>query len=135
MGVFKDEAELHKYIGGVFERGLADAETGPRLTESGVVLQITYTEPDAVVTVDMPSGEVHAGDAGLTPTVELFMTADDGNQFWLGNLNLATALAKGKVRAKGPTSKVLKLVPAAKALFPTYRDMLEADDRQDLLSA
>ncbi|EHR53531.1 putative sterol carrier protein [Saccharomonospora marina XMU15] len=135
MGVFKDEAEVHKYIGGVFEKGLADPQIGPKLSGSGVILQITYTDPDAVVTVDMPNGKVYAGASDLKPVVELFMTADDGNRFWLGELNLATALAKGKVRAKGPTSKVLKLVPAAKSLFPTYREMLEADGRQDLLAA
>ncbi|NIJ09679.1 putative sterol carrier protein [Saccharomonospora amisosensis] len=135
MGVFKDEAEVHKYIGGVFEKGLADPKIGPKLSGSGVILQITYTDPDAVVTVDMPNGKVYAGASDLKPVVELFMTADDGNRFWLGELNLATALAKGKVRAKGPTSKVLKLVPAAKSLFPTYREMLEADGRQDLLAA
>lgn len=134
MGVFKDEAEVHQYIGGVFEKGLADPEIGPKLSGSGVILQITYTDPGAVVTVDMPNGKVYAGDTDLKPVIELFMTADDGNRFWLGDLNLAVALAKGKVRAKGPTSKVLKLVPAAKSLFPTYRQMLEADDRQDLLA-
>lgn len=135
MGVFKDSTEVSKYIGGVFEKGLLDAEIGPKLSGSGVVLKITYTDPDSVITVDMPSGKVYSGETDLKPMIELFMSADNGNRFWLGKLNLATGLAKGQVRAKGPTSKVLKLIPAAKSLFPAYREMLEADGRQDLLEA
>ncbi|MBF6278423.1 MULTISPECIES: hypothetical protein [Nocardia] len=135
MSVFKDASEVSKYIGGVFEKGLVDPEVGPKLTESGVVLKITYTDPDVIITVDMPNGKVYSGVSDLVPVVELFMTADNGNKFWLGKLNLATGLAKGQVRAKGPTSKVLKLIPAAKSLFPTYREMLEADGRLDLLEA
>ncbi|UUV28648.1 SCP2 sterol-binding domain-containing protein [Amycolatopsis roodepoortensis] len=135
MGAFKDDTEVYKYIGGVFENGLADPDVGPKLKSSGVVLQITYTDPDSVVTVDMPSGEVHTGQSSLTPHVELFMSADTGNRFWLGKVNLSVAMAKGQVRAKGPVSKILKLVPAAKSLFPTYEAMLERDGRDDLLKA
>lgn len=135
MVAFKDASDVYKYIGGVFENGLADPEVGPKLSGSGVTLQITYTEPDAVITVDMPEGKVHTGDTDLAPNVELFMSADTGNQFWLGKVNLSLAMAKGQVRAKGPISKVLKLVPAAKALFPAYEAMLKADGRNDLLEA
>ncbi|WIY06651.1 SCP2 sterol-binding domain-containing protein [Amycolatopsis mongoliensis] len=135
MGAFKDDSEVYKYIGGVFENGLADPEVGPKLKGSGVVLQITYTDPDSVLTVDFPSGEVHTGPSDLTPHVELFMTADTGNRFWLGKVNLSVAMAKGQVRAKGPVSKILKLVPAAKSLFPAYESLLERDGRDDLLKA
>ncbi|MFJ2834351.1 SCP2 sterol-binding domain-containing protein [Nocardia sp. NPDC087230] len=135
MGTFKDDSEVYKYIGGVFVDGLADPEVGAKLKSSGVVLQITYTDPDAVLTVDFPAGVVQTGESNLTPQVELFMTADTGNQFWLGKVNLSIAMAKGQVRAKGPVSKILKLVPAAKSLFPTYVSLLERDGRDDLLKA
>jgi putative sterol carrier protein len=91
----------------------------PRLPESGVILQITYTDPDAVLTVDFAGGEVHeGGPVDVRPNVEMFMSADNANQFWLGQLNLSVAMAKGQVRTKGPVSKILKLVPIAKELFP-----------------
>ncbi|PND54290.1 sterol carrier protein [Mycobacterium sp. ENV421] len=132
MGVFADEAEVHKYIGGVFEKGLADPDIGPKLSASGVVLQINYTDPEAIVTVDLPNATVLAGATDITPDVELFMSADTGNRFWQGKVNLSLAMAKGEVRAKGPVQKVIKLVPTAKLLFPTYTAMLAADGRSDL---
>ena len=106
------------------------------LVASGVVLRIHYTDPEAVVTVDMPSRSVETGSgSAATPTVELHMSADTGNRFWLGKVNMAMAMAKGSVRAKGPVPKLLKLIPTAKELFPEYRAMLVERGRTDLLEA
>lgn len=135
MGVFKDEAEANKYLAGIFEKAMEDDALSDTLAASGVVLQINYTDPVSQITVDMPSKKVFTGECGLKPSVEMFMTADMGNQFWRGNLNLAVAMAKGQVRAKGPVPKILKLVPVAKKLFPSYEEMLRADGRDDLLNA
>lgn len=135
MAAFKDSAEVYKYVGGIFEKGLQDPAIGARLRQSGVILQIVYTDPDSVITVDLPEGKVVTGETDLTPNVRLFMTADTGNRFWLGKVNLTMAMAKGQVRAKGPVAKVMKLVPVAKGLFPRYQQMLAEDGRQDLLNA
>jgi hypothetical protein len=63
------------------------------------------------------------------------MTADTGNKFWLGKVNLSVAMARGTVRAKGPVPKLLKLIPAAKELFPEYEKMLTENGRDDLVNA
>lgn len=136
MPAFASDTEIYKYIGGVFRTGLSDAGILPKLQESGVILQITYTDPDAILTIDYPHGEIYEGTAPpVRPNVEMFMTADTANLFWLGKLNLSVAMAKGQVRTKGPVSKILKLVPIAKDFFPSYRKALEEDGRSDLLNA
>ena len=138
MPVFKDEAEVYQYTGGIFEDALADPEIGPKFVDSGVILRVIHTEPDAVFTVDMPAGKVLYGDDarnGPKPVVEMRMKADVGHRFWLGNVNISIALAKGEMRAKGPVPKILKLVPLAKGLFPRYREKLEKDGRTDMLEA
>ncbi|TCK20291.1 sterol carrier protein [Pseudonocardia endophytica] len=136
MALFADEAEVYDYLGGVFRMGLEDPKLVEALGPSGVVLRIVYTDPDAVITVDMPNAEIHTGaGAGPDPNVELFMTADTGNRFWLGKVVLPVALAKGDVRAKGPVAKLLKVLPLAKQLFGPYRQNLEQRGRQDLLAA
>ena len=138
MPVFKDEAEVYQYTGGIFEDALADPEIGPKFADSGVILKVTHTEPDAVFTVDMPAGKVLYGDDarnGPKPVVEMRMKADVGHRFWLGNVNISIALAKGEMRAKGPVPKILKLVPLAKGLFPRYREKLEKAGRTDMLEA
>ncbi len=136
MAVFKDESEVYQYTGGIFEDALADPVIGPKFAESGVILKVTHTEPDAVFTVDMPAGKVLYGDDarnGPKPVDEMFMKADAGHRFWLGKVNISLALAKGEMRAKGPVPKILKLVPLAKGLFPRYREKLEKAGRTDML--
>lgn len=136
MAVFSDEAEVYEFLGGVFRHGLADEALVAKLRPSGVILRVHYTDPDAVITVDMPGAEIHTGAGnGPDPDVELFMTADTGNRFWLGKVVLPVALAKGEVRAKGPVAKLLKVLPLAKGLFGPYRARLEAAGRKDLLNA
>lgn len=136
MGVFADEAEVYDYLGEIFRIGTKKDGLAEKLAASGVVLRIHYTDPDSVITVDMPAQTVETGTASqVTPTVELFMSADTGNRFWLGKVNLAMAMAKGTVRAKGPTPKLLKLIPTAKELFPEYRQLLSDRGRDDLLNA
>jgi putative sterol carrier protein len=136
MAVFTDEDEVYTYLGGIFRRGLEKEGLADKLAGSGVVLRVHYTDPDAVVTVDMPNKAVETGASSTAvPNVELFMSADMGNKFWLGKVNLTVAMAKGTVRAKGPVAKLIKLIPQAKNLFPEYRMMLEAEHRQDLIDA
>ncbi len=137
MAVFESADELFKYIGGIFDRAVEDDEIGTKFAESGVILKITNTDPDAVLLIDMPNRTVYRGEEipDVKPTVQMYMAADVGHQFWLGNVNISTALAKGEMRAKGPIPKILKLVPIARSLFPHYRASLEADGRTDLLAA
>ncbi len=136
MAAFSSEAEVYEFLGGVFRLGLDNPELVAKLEPTGIVLRITYTEPDAVITVDMPGKELHEGaGAGPDPNVELFMTADTGNRFWLGKVILPVALAKGQVRAKGPIAKLLKVLPLAKQMFGPYRELVESKKRQDLLDA
>lgn len=136
MAAFGSEDEVHEFLGGVFRLGLDDPELAARLEPTGIVLRITYTDPDAVITVDMPGRELHTGAGnGPDPNVELFMSADTGNRFWLGKVVLPVALAKGQVRAKGPVAKLLKVLPLAKQMFGPYRELVEARGRPDLLDA
>jgi hypothetical protein len=136
VAAFRDEAEVYEFLGGIFRRGMQDQALVDKLRPTGIVLRISYTEPDAVLTVDMPNTEIHEGAGqGPDPNVELFMTADTGNRFWLGKVILPVALAKGQVRAKGPVAKLLTVLPMAKSLFGPYREQLQAAGRTDLLDA
>ena len=63
-------------------------------------------------------------DPGTETEITLEMAADDGNAFWMGELNMALALAKGKVKVAGPISKIMKLLPAMRPAFPKYKAFL-----------
>ena len=61
------------------------------------------------------------------------MEADTAHRFFLGKVNVTTALARGQIKAKGPVAKILKLVPLTKPVYPRYRQMLEEQGRTDLI--
>jgi hypothetical protein len=138
MGVFKDEHEVYRYIGGIFEATVADPELGPKFAASGVILRVEYTDPESVLSVDLPKRQVLYGlDArnGPKPVVSMWMKADVAHQYWLGNVNVSVALARGQMKAKGPIAKILKLVRLTKALVPRYKTLLLDNGRADLVDA
>lgn len=128
MPYFQDDAEVYRYIGGIFTEVLGDPEIGPEFAETGVVMGLHFTQPASRLTIDAPEGKVYTGaecDAGPKPNVEMFMTADVAHEYWLGKVNVSQALAKGQMRAKGPVPTILKLVPITSKVFPRYRAMIE----------
>jgi putative sterol carrier protein len=126
MPVFKDAADVNAHIGEIFREAVSDPELGPKFAESGVVLKIHYTEPTCTMTADFANSKVYFDDdSAPTPNVEMFMKADVAHRFWLGKVNIAAALAKGEMRAKGPIPKILKMVPLAKTVFPRYTALCE----------
>src|SRR5256714_15515272 len=138
MATFKDATEVYQYIGGIFEEALADPEVGQKFAASGVILRVSYSDPNSVLTVDMPAKKVFYGEDarnGPKPVVEMSMKADVAHRFWLGQVNITAAMAKGQVEGKSPIPKILKLVPLTKLLFPRYRDSLVSSGPSDLVEA
>jgi hypothetical protein len=134
MSVFADADEVYRFVGGIFEQALVDPVMGRRLAASGVVLKVHHTEPGATFTVDMPHYRVVYGDDGPAPVIEMFMSADLAHRLWLGRVNVSSAIARRQVRTRGSITKIFRLVPLVKDLFPTYRHLLEEAGRQDLLA-
>jgi putative sterol carrier protein len=130
---FTDQAEARKYIGGIFEAAFADEEIGPKLKETGIVLRFVFSEPDTVVIIDTTTATVTDGTGPVQPTATMLMTADIGNAYWQGKVNLPTAMAKSKIKVEGNVAALLKLAPLGKKLYPAYIETLKADGRDDLL--
>ena len=136
MPYFKDADEVYRYIGSLFEDLAADPELGPRFRQANTIVQYQYRNPDAQITVWMrEDGEprVDLGDSDLEPEVVMAMEADTAHRFWLGQVNVTVALARGQMKAQGPVAKILKLVPLTKPIFPRYEAKLRAAGREDLL--
>jgi hypothetical protein len=132
---FTNSAEVAKYIGGIFEAAFADPEIGPKLVDTGLVIAFDFTEPEAVVLIDMANKSVHEGlAAGPAPVATMSMTADTGNAYWQGKVNLPLAMAKKKIKVDGNVASLLKLAPLGKKLYPVYVERLKADGRDDLIA-
>ena len=131
---FTSSDEVATYIGGIFEAAFADAELGPKLADTGIVLEFDFTDPETHLIIDTAKGAVHNGrDGAPEPAATMSMTADIGNAYWQGKVNLPMAMAKKKITVEGNVASLLKIAPLSKKLFPTYVERLTADGRDDLL--
>ena len=138
MPVFKDDQEVYQYIGKLFQDLSDDPELSPKFRRADTIVQYRYSNPDSQITVKMKEGEdgqVDFGETDMQPEIVMTMEADTAHKFWLGNVNVTMAMAKGQMKAKGPVAKILKLVPLVKPVFPRYRQMLEDEKRLDLVEA
>ena len=131
---FANSAEVTNYIGGIFETAFQDDEIGPKLVDTGLVVAFDFTDPEALVVIDMANKSVREGLAGgPAPTATMSMTANTGNAYWQGKVNLPLAMAKKKIKVDGNVGSLLKLAPLGKKLYPRYIEQLQSDGREDLL--
>jgi putative sterol carrier protein len=137
LAYFKDAQEVYDVIGKLFVDIAADEELAPKFRKANTIVQYAYREPESTITVRLQEGQpgdVDFGETEMEPEVTMAMEADTAHRFWLGQVNVTVALARGQIKAKGPVAKILKLVPLTKPIFPRYKAQLEAQGRQDLIA-
>jgi putative sterol carrier protein len=138
VAYFKDAQEVYDTIGRLFLELAADEELGPKFRKANTIVRYEHRDPDSPITVRMKEDEppdVDFGETELEPEVIMSMEADTAHRFWLGQVNVPVALARGEIKASGPVAKILKLVPLTKPVYPRYKAQLEAQGREDLLGA
>lgn len=136
MALFKDDQEVYETIGKLFQDLAIDGELAPKFGRANTIVQYAYRDPEATITLRLREGEpgdVDLGETEMEPEVTMSMEADTAHRFFLGKVNVTTALARGQIKASGPVAKILKLVPLTKPIFPRYKAQLEAQGRQDLV--
>ena len=70
----------------------------------------------------------------MEPEVVMSMEADTAHRFWLGKVNVTVALARGQIKAKGPSPRSSSWSPPTKPVYPRYKAQLEAQGREDLVN-
>jgi hypothetical protein len=138
LGCFKDESDVYAFIGRLFQELAVDSELAPKFQRANTTVQYQMSDPKSQITVDMrPDREipVDLGPSDLEPEVVMTLSADTAHGFWLGKVNITSALARGQVKARGPVAKILRLVPLVKPSFPRYEQILRDAGRTDLLEA
>lgn len=131
---FKDADEVRHYIGSVFRAGFDDAEIGPRMQATGLVVKFDFTDPDADLVIDMANQEIGDSAGMPDPDATMRMTAEVGSAYWQGKINLPLSMARGKIKVEGNVASLLKIAPLGKKLFPLYVDNLRAAGREDLIA-
>jgi len=136
VAYLKDAQEVYDTVGKLFVELAEDDELAPKFRKADTIVQYDYSEPESKITVRLQEGQpgdVDFGETEMEPEVTMSMKADTAHRFWLGKVNVTMAIARGEIKPHGPVSKILKLVPLTKPVFPRYKAQLEADGRQDLI--
>jgi len=136
MAYFASEQEVYDTLGKLFVDMVDDDELFGKFRKSNTIVQYRFHDPDSQITVRMKEDEepkVDLGATDLQPEVTMTMDADTAHRFWLGQVNVTVALARGQIKAKGPVAKVLRLVPLARPVFPRYEAQLKEQGREDLV--
>ena len=137
MAVFSSTEEAEKILGDFFDLITSDPVLRPKFVEAATSFRANYTDPEStislVTTVDPPRTARGQDAKDEEVEVEMSMSADDGHRFWLGELNIPMALARGKVTVDGPVGKLLKLLPAMPPAFAMYRTFLQDTGHADKL--
>ncbi len=136
MALFKDADEVYATLGKLFLDLAADEEMSERFRQANTIVRYQHSDPDSAITVRLQPGEpveVDLGESEMEPQVTMTMSADTAHRFWLGQVNVTVALARGEIKASGPVAKILKLVPLTKPVFPRYKAQLLAQGRADLV--
>ena len=122
MSHFATDDEVYHAIGGMFAEAVVEPGIGDELAASGVVLLLELSDPTSQIAVDMPNRVVETGETDLTPTMRLRASADTAHQYWLGEVNVGIAVARGHIRVRGSVPALIKLAGLAKPLFGRYRE-------------
>jgi len=125
MPVFENKEKMQTVLGGLFEKLLSDPGFGPKFVQSDITIKFNISDPNAELWVtpgDGTTGEVIWGGTDLKATVEMTLSGDTCHKFWLKEIAMPIALAKGLIKAKGPMPKILKLLPLLKPAYAAYPD-------------
>ncbi|MEW6475590.1 MAG: hypothetical protein AB1679_25315 [Actinomycetota bacterium] len=128
MATFVNAQQVYDTIGLFLDQITKDPGLGPKFVAANTSFLVRYTDPECSMLVDAtidPPVVTMNPDPATETEITLDMAADDGHAFWMGNLNMALALAKGRVKVSGPIAKIMKLLPAMRPAFPKYRAFLE----------
>ena len=122
MPVFESAEKLYHCLGGFFELMSNHPQTQRLLQTTELTVTFVFTDPEASITLAARSGEqsVHYGDYGESPDVKLSMSGDMAHRFWMGEVNVMSAILTRQIVAEGPLDKIMELKPLIKAAMEIY---------------
>ncbi len=123
MAVFESTEKMYEVLGELFETLLAHEVVGEKFKKQGVTIRFIMTEPKGEIWL-LPEGKVVCGvPDGVKEDISMSLSGDTAHKFWLKQITMPVALAKGLIKAKGPLPKVLKLLPLLNPAYEAYPEI------------
>jgi hypothetical protein len=140
MAYFRNQDEMYAVQRAFFDRIARDPMIGPTLQKSNLVIRFKLHDPDGLITIDCRAPGADGrffstvfGKSDLQPDLTLLSSADISHEFWLGRVNIVTALVSGKARAQGDISQAMKIMPVLRPMVDVYVQVLKESGRPDLI--
>lgn len=138
MARFETPEELVEVLGSFFDV-VTTLPQAHLIHQVGGSIEFVYHKPEARIGwLPTPQGPhpftVVRGPLPAPALLTFEQDGDTAHRFWQGNLNLQDALARQLVRARGPLSRAMKLIPSLDDVYPEYRLFLEETGRGDWIS-
>jgi hypothetical protein len=142
MSAFRSEEEFRRVFEHIFQlmndhpevgRTLRDARAPHRFEIADFGLEFNVADADPA---EEPAGRFLRwcwGAPPWEPMISLKMSSDVANRFFQGKENIALAVAMGRVKLRGPLSKILELAPVTRPIHPIYRAWLQAEGLDHLV--
>ena len=122
MPVFESAENLYRCLGGFFELMSNHPQTKGLLQTTELTIKFVFTAPEASITLVARGGEqsVYCGDCGEPSDVQLSMSGDVAHRFWMGKVNVMSAILTRQIVVDGPLDKIMELKPLIKAGVEIY---------------
>jgi hypothetical protein len=144
MKQFESSEQLKEVLGGFFVEFVdrmkagdpAFVGPGEALNNTNLVVNFDLRDPELLIVIDCeqkPIGVSFGKENPKAPTATFYVSAENGHKFWLGALNLPNALIKKQVILKGPVSRLLRVLPITKRVYPLYKDYLIEHNYEEFL--
>ena len=124
MAHFSSADDVYASLGACLKAAATDPDNARDFQRAGTIVRLETVAPKAQITMKLEADqpvEVEFGESKLRPAAILAMPGDTAQGFWLGEINIITALAQSKMKAQGPVAVILKLVPLVNVVAPLYR--------------
>jgi len=119
MPVFESTEKMYEVLGSLFNTLMEYGDVAEKFNAAQITILFKINDPEGQIWLD-PNGGVVCGSTDLKPTNTMSQSGDSCHQFWLKQLTMPVALAKRKIKAKGPIPKVLKMLPLLKPAYEVY---------------
>ena len=143
MSQFKNESEFKKVFEQIFVLMNEHPEVGKTLRDARAPHKFQITDYDLEFHVTFADAAAEKkgkylrwqwGPPDWDPMITLVMKSDVANRFFQGKESIAAAVMLGRVKLKGPMTKILELAPVTKPIHPVYRQWLEENGYDHLLA-
>lgn len=121
MAVFANAEKMYEVLGTLFNNLMNDMAIGPKFKAADIILKFNIDSPSGFIW--LTPGGVICGDAQLKPSIEMSLSGDTCHKFWLKEISMTAALAKGQIKTRGSLPKVMKLLPLLKPAYAMYPEI------------